>query len=73
MNLFRVGSHDHNTSVFFMTQNIFSKGKYTRDIALNSNYLIIIKNTIDQLQFQILDRQMFSNKTKYLALLTLPS
>ena len=66
MNLFTVGSHHHNTSVFFITQNIFSKGKYTRDISLNSNYLIIFKNPRDQLQFQILARQMFPNKTKFL-------
>jgi hypothetical protein len=66
MNLFTVGSHHHNTSVFFITQNIFSKGKYTRDISLNSNYLIILKNPRDQLQFQILARQMFPNKTKFL-------
>jgi hypothetical protein len=66
MNLFTVGSHHQNTSVFFLTQNIFSKGKYTRDISLNSNYLIIFKNPRDQLQFQILARQMFPNKTKFL-------
>jgi len=32
MNLFTVGSHHKNTSVFFITQNIFSKGKFARDI-----------------------------------------
>ena len=63
MNLFTVGSHHKNTSVFFLTQNIFSKGKFTRDISLNSNYLIIFKNPRDQLQFQILARQMFPNNT----------
>ena len=66
MNLFTVGSHHKNTSVFFLTQNIFSKGKFTRDISLNSNYLIIFKNPRDQLQFQILARQMFPNNTKFI-------
>jgi hypothetical protein len=66
MNLFTVGSHHKNTSVFFITQNIFSKGKFTRDISLNSNYLILFKNPRDQLQFQILARQMFPKKTKFL-------
>ena len=30
MNLFTVGSHHKNTSVFFISQNIFSKGKFSR-------------------------------------------
>ena len=38
MNLFTVGSHHKNTSVFFLSQNIFSKGKFARDITLNSSF-----------------------------------
>lgn len=66
MNLFTVGCHHKNTSVFFLTQNIFSKGKYSRDISLNSNYMIIFKNPRDQQQLQILARQMFPNNAKFL-------
>lgn len=66
LNLFTVGTHHTNTSVFFLTQNIFSKGKFTRDLSLNSNYIICFKNPRDQLQIQVLARQMFGTKSKFL-------
>lgn len=66
LNLFTVGSHHKNTGVFFITQNIFSKGKYARDISLNANYLIIFYNPRDQMQFNILARQMYPNNSKFL-------
>ena len=66
LNLFTVGSHHKNTGVFFITQNIFSKGKYARDISLNANYLIVFFNPRDQMQFNILARQMYPNNSKFL-------
>jgi hypothetical protein len=66
MNLFTVGSHHKNTSVFFITQNIFSKGKFSRDISLNSSYMIIFRNPRDQQQLQILARQIYPNNSKFL-------
>lgn len=66
LNLFTVGTHHSNTSVFFLTQNIFSKGKYSRDLSLNSNYIINFRNARDQLQMQILARQMYGKKSKFL-------
>ena len=66
MNLFTVGSHHKNTGVFFITQNIFSKGKFARDISLNANYMIIFHNPRDQMQFQMLARQMFPNNSNFL-------
>lgn len=65
MNLFTVGSHHKNTSVFFITQNIFSKGKYSRDISLNSNYLILFNNPRDKLQLSILARQMYPGDVNF--------
>ena len=64
--LFTVGSHHKNTGVFFITQNIFSKGKDARDISLNANYLIIFFNPRDQMQFNILARQMYPNNSRFL-------
>lgn len=66
MNLFTVGSHHKNTSVFFITQNIFSKGKFSRDITLNSSYMIIFRNPRDQQQLQILSRQIYPNNSRFL-------
>ena len=66
MNLFTVGSHHKNTSVFFLSQNIFSKGKFARDITLNSSYMIIFRNPRDQRQVQILARQIYPNNSRFL-------
>jgi hypothetical protein len=66
MNLFTVGTHHQNTSVFFITHNIFSKGKYARDISLNASYMIIFRNPRDKQQIQILARQMYPNDSKFL-------
>jgi hypothetical protein len=66
MNLFTVGTHHQNTSVFFITHNIFSKGKYARDISLNASYMILFRNPRDKQQIQILARQMYPNNSKYL-------
>lgn len=66
MDIFTVGSHHRNISAVVLTQNIFSKGKFSREISLNSNYLILFKNPRDQLQLQILSRQMYPGQSKFL-------
>ena len=37
LDLFTIKSHHRNISVFLVTQNIFIKGKWTRDLNLNSS------------------------------------
>ena len=66
MKLFTVGSHHRNCSIFFISQNVFSQGKYARDISLNANYMIVFKNHRDQMQFKVLGRQMYPNNSKFL-------
>ena len=63
--LFTVGSHHNRISVIFLTQNIFCKGKYSRTISLNSNYMILFKNPRDPSQIACLARQIFPNNAKY--------
>ena len=41
--LFTHGRHE-DVSVVFLTQNLFHKGRYTRDISLNTNYMVLFKN-----------------------------
>ena len=65
LNLFTIDAHHKNSSVFFLTQNLFSKGKYMRSLSLNSNYLIIFKNPRDKSQINVLARQMFPNKVNF--------
>jgi hypothetical protein len=63
-NLFCVDSHHRNISVFLVSQNIYTKGKCTRDLNLNSSYMILFKNLRDQTQINVLSRQMFPGKSK---------
>ena len=65
LHLFTVGSHHKNSSVIFMTQNIFSKGKYTRSLNLNSHYLVLFNNLRDRSQVTNLARQLYPNNCKF--------
>ena len=66
MNLFTVGSHHKQLSVIFLTQNMFLKGRFSRDLSLNANYLVLFKNPRDQLQIKTLSTQMFPGKSLFL-------
>ena len=39
--------HHRNLSYFFITQNIFCKGKNNRTISLNAKYMVLFKNPRD--------------------------
>ena len=64
--LFTKGSHHTNTSVVYITQNIFSQNKESRNIALNTQYLVLFKNVRDKLQITYLARQMYPSNQKHL-------
>lgn len=61
--LFTRGCHHWNISVIHIVQNLFFEGMRTARI--NSDYLILFKNPADQLQAQVLARQLFPTNTKY--------
>ena len=65
LHLFTVGSHHNRISVIFLTQNIFCKGKFSRTLSLNSNYMILFRNPRDPSQISCLARQIFPQNTKY--------
>ena len=44
--LFTKGSHHRNISIVYLTQNVFPQGKACRDIALNTQYLVLFNNPI---------------------------
>lgn len=58
LELFTVHSHHLNISVILILQNLFHQNKYMRDISLNSNYFILLKNPRDEAQFQFFARQI---------------
>lgn len=66
LNLFTIDSHHNNISVFYLTQNLFSQGKYSRSISLNSHYLLLLNNPRDRAQIYYLARQMYPTNSKFL-------
>lgn len=66
VNMFTKGSHHTNTSVIFITQNIFHQGKGQRDMSLNTHYLVLLKNPRDSLQISYLARQIFPQNPKFI-------
>lgn len=64
--LFTKDSHHLNTSVIFVSQNLYAQGKHARTIALNSHYFILFKNPRDLSQIGTLGRQMYPGASKFL-------
>ena len=60
-NLFTKGRHS-DVSVIFLTQNLFHKGKYSREISLNTDYMVNFKNPRDSSIITNLGRQMGNTK-----------
>ena len=57
--IFTRGSHHRNLSCVYLTQNIFPQGKACRDIALNTQYLVLFNNPIDRQQVATLARRIY--------------
>ena len=57
--LFTKGSHHRNISVILITQNIFHQDRHCRDISLNAQYLVLLKNVRDRSQFSRLAQQVY--------------
>lgn len=64
---FTKGSHHRNTSVIYIVQNLFDKGKSQRTVSLNTQYLVVFKNPRDAAQIEALGRQMYPHTPKFLA------
>lgn len=67
MQLFTRKSHHANISVCLLTQNIFNKGKFTRDISLNATHIVLFKTPRDQQQYLYLFRQICPQQAASLA------
>ena len=64
--LFTRLSHHTNTSVIYITQNLFHAGKETRTITLNAQYLVLFKNVRDKSQIAHLARQMYPGNARHM-------
>lgn len=58
--------HHSNITCIFLCQNLFPKGPFSRNISLNSNYIVLMKNPRDKAQVAHLARQVFPKKSKFL-------
>ena len=65
VDFFTQQSHHWNISVIFVVQNVFHKGTKMREISLNSQYIVLMRNPRDKLQVINLGRQLFPGKKKY--------
>ena len=61
--LFTKGRHHRNLSVMYLTQNLFPQGKACRDIALNTQYLVLFNNPIDRQQVATLARRVYPTRS----------
>ena len=50
VNLFTRGSHHRKLSVIYIMQKVFHQGESSRNISLNSHYLVLFKKPRDKLQ-----------------------
>ena len=57
--LFTRGNHHRNLSVVYLTQNLFSQDKACRDIALNTQYMVLLNSPIDRQQVATLARRIY--------------
>ena len=63
--IFTKYSHHKNISVIYITQNLFHRNKNSRDLTLNSHYIVVFKNPRDKLQFRYLARQIMPGQEKF--------
>ena len=61
--LFTKGSHHRNISLVLITQNLFHQSSSSRDISLNSKYIVVFKNPRDKTQIVHLARQVYPENT----------
>ena len=48
MSVFTEGSHHKNISILFLMQNMYQKGAHTRTMSMNTQYMVLFKNALDQ-------------------------
>ena len=60
--LFTQGCHHRRISIWFLSQNMFEKGKNSRTISLNTWYMVLFKNIRGTSQIAALGQQCFPNQ-----------
>jgi hypothetical protein len=55
--LFTKGSHHRSLSTIYVVQNLFAQGRASRDVALNSQYLVLFNSPVDRHQISLLEKE----------------
>jgi hypothetical protein len=58
LHLFTVAMHHDFCSVMLLTHNLFPKSKHSRTLALNTQVFVVMSNSRDRQQIQLLGRQL---------------
>ena len=65
--LFTVDNHHKGITTLFLVQNLYQQGPCARSIALNSQYIVLLKNVRAGPQIKCLGRQLFPEKSRLLS------
>jgi hypothetical protein len=65
--IFTVLGHHSNCSMIYLSQNLFYNNKIFRNISLNFDYLVIMRNNRDLKQINYLAQQLCPNHPKYVS------
>ena len=57
----KISSH-YNLTIFFLTQNLFPKSKYMRNICINACYLVFMRNPGEKLQIRLFSHRISDDK-----------
>lgn len=63
--IFTTHGHHKNTTLIYIMQNPFQKGKNARSISINQHYLCLFKSARDVLSIRNLAQQMFPSKVHF--------
>ena len=65
--IFTVTARHSSTSIIYITQNIFTKNQYSRDISLQATYLVLFKNPRDNSAIKYLASQIMPNNPAFIS------
>lgn len=66
VDMFKIWSHHKNTSIVFISQNLFSGSEKYREMSRNSHYNVIFKCPRDVSQIGTIAKQMYPGKGKFM-------
>ena len=64
MDIFAKHSHHRNISVIYITQDLFSNGKFAKTISRNMHYIVAFKNPCDKVGVCTVVLQAFPKRWK---------